>query len=43
MVHEKDFNKGLNLIFVGRVEQKKGIDHILNIFQRIGQMKILTP
>ena len=39
MVHEKNFNNGLDLIFVGRVEQNKGIDHIFNIFQRIGQMR----
>ena len=39
MVHEKNFNNGLDLIFVGRVERNKGIDHILNIFQRIGQMR----
>ena len=25
MVHEKNFNNGLNLIFVGRVEQKKRV------------------
>ena len=38
-VNEKNFNNGLDLVFVGRVEQNKGIDHIFEIFQNIDQMR----
>ena len=38
LVHKKNFNNGLDIVFVGRVEKNKGIDHIFEIFQRIGQM-----
>ena len=39
IVHKKSFRHGLNLVFVGRVEKNKGIDDVLNIFQKIGCMK----
>ena len=39
IVNKKNFNNGLNLIFVGRVEANKGIDHLFKIFQKIEKMK----
>ena len=38
-VENKNFSNGLNLVFVGRVEKRKGVDDILKIFQKIGSMK----
>ena len=39
IVNEKNFSNGLNLVFVGRVEKNKGIDHIFKVFKKIDQMK----
>lgn len=39
IVDKKNFRNGLNLVFVGRVEENKGIDAIFKIFQEIGGMK----
>ena len=39
IVNKKDFNNGLDLVFVGRVEKNKGIDHIFKVFKKIDQME----
>ena len=39
IVHKKNFENGLNLVFVGRVEKDKGIDDVFEVFQKIEGMK----
>jgi len=39
LVSKKDFHNGLNMVFVGRVEENKGVDDLFKIFQKIGNMK----
>ena len=39
MVSKKDFSNGLNIVFVGRIEESKGVDALFKIFQNIGDMK----
>ena len=39
MVSKKDFHNGLNMVFVGRIEESKGVDDLFKIFQKIGNMK----
>ena len=39
LVNRKDFNNGLNIVFVGRVEESKGIDDLFRIFQKLGKIE----
>ena len=38
-VRNKNFSNGLNVVFVGRVEKRKGIDDIFKIFQKLGSIR----
>ena len=42
LVKTKPFDKKLNLVFVGRVEEKKGIGQLLRIMKKIGHMDIIN-
>ena len=39
LVNRKDFNNGLNIVFVGRVEESKGVDDLFTIFQKLGKIE----
>ena len=36
---KKKFNEDLNLVFVGRVEENKGVDELFKVFHKIGNME----
>ncbi|MBI86884.1 MAG: hypothetical protein CMG63_02260 [Candidatus Marinimicrobia bacterium] len=39
LVQKKKFTDNLNLIFVGRVEENKGVDELFKVFHKIGNME----
>ena len=39
IVENKNFRNGLNLVFVGRIEKRKGVDDIFKVFQEIDVME----
>ena len=39
LVNKKDFTKGLDIVFVGRVEENKGVNDLFKIFRKLGGMK----